>query len=318
MRAVRFHEHGGPDVLTVDEVESPEPGPAEVVVDARAIGVNPVDTYFREGDYPVPDLPFVPGSDVAGVVARAGEEIERLAEGDRVVATGLGNGRSGTYAEEVLAPGDHVAALPRDVSFRTGAALALVGVTAWRALVHHASVEPGETVLIHGGSGGVGHVAVQLAATAGAEVLATASESYRDDLDELGVDRAFDYERDDLAEAIADAGEPTTILDTLADEYFPLDTEVAGEGARIVAIGNATESATVTPLAAAKAKDLRFQFMSMFNTPDLRATLERLVGLCEAGAVAPEIARTYDLEEAGEAQRAVLEDSFLGKLLLVP
>jgi NADPH:quinone reductase-like Zn-dependent oxidoreductase len=176
MRAVRFHEHGDPDVLGVDDVETPEPGPDEVLVEVEAVGVNPVDTYYREGAYAVPELPFVPGSDLAGIVAAVGDEVERFERGDRVFGTGLGNGRSGTYADAVVAPASFLGPLPDDVTFAQGAALALVGVTTWQAFVHHAGIEPAERVLIHGASGGVGHVAVQLADTMGAVVIGTASE----------------------------------------------------------------------------------------------------------------------------------------------
>lgn len=218
IRAIRLHEHGGPDVLTLDEVERPEPGPGEVRIDAEAIGVNPVDTYFRAGDYPVPELPFVPGSDVAGTVSAVGQRVDRFDVGDRVYATGLGNGRSGTYAEACLAPAEFVAPLPESVSAADGAALSLVGMTAWQAFVEHAAVEPGETVLIHGASGGVGHIAVQLAATMGGHVVATASERYHEQLADLGADVTVDYRSDDLEERIEATEAPSVILDTRFDE----------------------------------------------------------------------------------------------------
>lgn len=318
MRAVRFHEHGGADVLTVDDVETPDPGPGEVVVDAAAVGVNPVDTYFREGAYPVPHLPFVPGSDLAGTVSAVGEGVERFEAGDRVFGTGLGNGMSGSYAEQVAAPADFLARLPDGASFEAGAALALVGTTAWRAFVHHAKVEPAETVLIHGGSGGVGHVAVQLAETMGARVLATASEAFHGDLRELGAEEAFDYRRDDLVDAVAAAGAPDVILDTHMDRYLQFNADVAATGARVVGIGNDTGEGGFTNIGVTKGKELRYQFMSMYNTAEKDRVLARLATLLERGAVEPVVHETYGLDEAGEAQRAVLEDSFLGKLVLVP
>ena len=318
MRAVRFHEHGGPGVLRVDDdVAVPDPGPDEVLVRVGAAGVNPVDTYFREGEYPVPDLPFVPGSDCAGTVDAVGADVEEFAAGDRVFATGLGNGRPGTYAEYVAVPTDRLAHLPEGISFEEGAAVALVAVTAWRALVHHAAVEPGETVLVHGGSGGVGHVAVQLGNAMGARVTTTAREEYRSHLQGLGADTVLDYRRDDLADAIAEAGAPDVVLDPLMNEYFPLDGEVAAQGARIVGIGNTADDATV-PVQTAKGKELRYQMMSMFNTPRLADPLARVATLLATGRVAPDVAATYPLEEAGEAQRAVMEDSVVGKLVVLP
>jgi NADPH:quinone reductase-like Zn-dependent oxidoreductase len=318
MRAVRFHEHGGPDVLTVEDIEEPEPGHGEVVVEAGAVGVNPVDTYFREGAYPVPDLPFVPGSDFAGTVVGVGEGVEEFAFGDRVFGTGLGNGRSGTYAEQVVAPVEMLAHLPEDAALADAAALALVGTTAWQALVHHAEVEPGETVLIHGGSGGVGHVAIQLAGTMGARVVATASPDHHEALEELGADAVFDYRRDDLERVLSEAGAPDAVLDTHMDRYLQLNANVAADGARIVGVGNDTGEGGFDEIGVTKSKELRYQFMSMFNTRDQRAVLARLADLLLRGDVAPVVHETYGLENADEAQRSVLHDSFVGKLVLSP
>ncbi|MFC6835466.1 NADPH:quinone reductase [Halomarina ordinaria] len=317
MRAIRYHETGGPDVLQVDDVETPDPGHGEVRIETRAAGVNPVDTYFRTGEYPPGDLPKIPGSDVAGVVDAVGAGVEGYEVGDRVYATGLGNDRQGTYAEAVLAPTDRVAHLPEAVTFAEGAAMALVGVTAWQALVFHARLEPAEVCLVHSGSGGVGHVAVQLAAATGARVVTTASERYHDHLRDLGAHTVLDYRRDDLADAVREVGRPNVVLDTIMNEYFPFDAEVAAKRARIVGIGN-TDSTAPIPMGYAKQKDLRFQLMTMFNTDDTGAVLSRLAQLMAAGSVVPEIARTYPLAEAAQAQRDVLDESFLGKLLLEP
>lgn len=315
MRAVQFHEHGGPDVLTVDDIDTPDPGPGEVLVEVEAVGVNPVDTYFREGEYSVPWLPFVPGSDLAGVVADVGDDVERFERGDRVFGTGLGNGRSGTYADAAVAPESFLASLPEDVSFAQGAALALVGVTAWQALVHHAGVEPAQRVLVHGANGGVGHVAVQLADVMGATVVATAREEYHSRLGRLGADAVFDY-KSDLAAKLSRFGALDVILDTRINAYADLDTEIAAQDGQIVAIGNTADQATIEPVTDAKSRELSYQFMSMFNCSDYASRLDRLGRLCAHGDVSPVIARRYDLEDAGEAQRAVLEDSFLGKIVL--
>ena len=317
MRAIRYAEHGGPEVLTVEDVDRPEPGHGDLLVRVEAAGINPVDTYFREGEYAVPELPWTPGSDAAGVVEAVGEGVEGFAEGDRVFATGLGNWNQGTCAEYVRVPSDHAAILPGGCSFEEGAALGLVGVTAWQAFVHHAGVEPAERVLVHSGSGGVGHVAVQLAAAMGAQVTTTASPTYHDTLRDLGAATVLDYTRSDLAEAIVDAGAPDVILDTFANEYAELDFEVAAEGGRVVAIGNTGPTAPV-PMGPGKSKDLRFQVMSMYNTPETGAVLSRLGTLLGSGSVVPEVARTYALEETATAHRDVLEESFLGKLVVRP
>jgi NADPH2:quinone reductase len=318
MRAARFHEHGDPDVLEVNDIESPEPSYGEVRVAVRAAGVNPVDTYFRTGEYEPPELPMIPGSDLAGEIDAVGDGVTDFDEGDRVFATGLGSDRQGTYAEQVVVSVDRLARLPLDVPFEVGAATGVVSGTAWRAFVDHADLEPTETCLIHGASGGVGHVAVQLAATTGATVMGTANTEYHDQLESLGATKMFDYARDDLADAVTEAGAPDVILDTRVDEYMQFDADVAATGARVICIGNTTEHAELTAIGTAKNNDVRFQFMTLFNTPDLSAILDRIALLLDSGRVIPEVARTYDLEEAGEAQRAVMEDSVFGKLVLVP
>jgi NADPH2:quinone reductase len=317
MRAVRFHEHGDPDVLEVDDIEAPEPDHGEVRVAVRAAGVNPVDTYFRTGEYQPPETPMIPGSDLAGEIDAVGDGVTDFEEGDRVFATGLGSDRQGTYAEQVIVPVDRLAHLPEDVPFEVGAATGVVAGTAWRAFVDHADLEPTETCLVHGASGGVGHVAVQLAATMGATVIGTSSRKYHERLESLGATEMFDYGRDDLADSV-ESEKPNVILDTRVDEYMQFDADVAATGARVICIGNTSEQAELTALGAAKSKDVRFQFMTLFNTPDLSDALDRIAPLLDSGAVIPEVARTYDLEEAGEAQRAVMEDSVFGKLVLVP
>ena len=317
MRAVRYHEHGGPETLTVEDVERPTAAADDLLVRVEAAGINPVDTYFREGAYDLPALPWTPGSDVAGVVETTGADVTAFEDGDRVVATGLGRTHQGTCAEYVAVPARLAARVPDGVGSDVAAAAALVGVTAWQAFVHHADVEPAERVLVHGGNGGVGHLAVQLAAGMGADVTATARPEFHDRLRELGADVVVDYTRDDLADAIAAAGAPDVVLGTVVNETIDVDAEVAAHGARIVGIGN-TDSTVAVPMGPGKFKDLRVQLMSMFNTPDTGAVLARLLRLVETGALVPVVHRTYDLEATADAHRAVLDESFLGKLVVEP
>jgi NADPH2:quinone reductase len=318
MRAVRYHDHGGPEQLMVEDVDRPTPGDDEVLVKVRAASVNPVDTYFREGSYQPGGLPWIPGSDAAGVVTAVGDGVTDHDPGDRVFATALGNDRPGTCAEYVAVPTERLAELPDRVGFASAAASALVGVTAWQSLVARCDLDPGERVLVHGGSGGVGHVAVQLAAAAGGRVTTTASPEYHDDLRELGADDVFDYGRDDLADAVREAGQPDVVLDHRLDDYLGLDCEVAAFGGRIAAIGNTGPEATFPNVPAHRGKALTVHHVSMFNTPDVARVLGRLAALLERGALAPRVARTYDLDGVKEAQQAVLEESFLGKLVVEP
>ncbi|ADJ14772.1 NADPH:quinone reductase [Halalkalicoccus jeotgali] len=317
MRAVRYHDHGGPEVLSVEEIERPEPGGHELLVRVAAAGVNPVDTYFREGSFQPYQLPMTPGSDFSGVVEETGDWTAGFEAGDRVFGTGLGRDHQGTYAEYALVPTDRVAHLPENVDFDAGGGAGVAAVTAWRALIDHAGLEPAETCLIHGGSGGVGHAAVGLAAATGAEVVTTAAPEYHDVLEELGADTVLDYADEDLEEAVGKY-EPAVILDHRLDEYLDFDAAVAQQGARIVGIGNTRPQAGWENVPAARAKELTVQLMSMFNTPDLSARLERVARLMERETLSIHVDRCYPLEEAGEAQRAVVEESFLGKLMVEP
>jgi len=193
--------------------------------------------------------------------------------------------------------------------------------TAWRALVEHARLGPTEQCLIHGGSGGVGHAAVQVAAAAGAHVIATAAPEYHDDVAALGADVVLDYARDDLAEGVVEAsdGGVDVVLDHRLDDYLQFDADVAATGCRVVGIGENDNAAVgFTNDGVARSKDVNYQFMSLFNTPDLRVPLRAVARLMADGDLSIEVARTYDLDEAAEAQRAVMEDSFLGKLVIAP
>ena len=326
MRAVRFHDHGGPEVLAVDDVERPEPASNEILVAVRAAGVNPVDTYFREGSYEPFERPMVPGVDFAGEVVEIGDGVGEFTEGDTVYGTGIGRNHHGGYAEYATPPTDRLVRLPDSVDATAAGGAGVAGVTAWRALIDHAGLEPGETCLVHGGSGGVGHAAVQIAAAAGAHVFTTAAPDYHDRLDELGADAVFDYSRTDLADAVREAAADRAgatdgvdvILDHRLDDYLQFDAEVATTGARVVGIGEHDPAVGFENDGVARSKDVNYQFMSMFNTPDFRVPLRRLAYLMAEDELSIDVAREYELDEASEAQRAVLEDSFLGKVVLVP
>lgn len=319
MRTVRLHDHGTPDVLQIEEIDRPHPDGHEVLVEIAAAGVNPVDTYFRDGTYTPVDVPFTPGVDLAGVVAEAGADAEGFEVGDRVFGTGIGNSTyQGAYAEYATIPDDRLVHLPDGVDLSTAGAAGVAAVTAWRALIDHATLDPAEYCLVHGGSGGVGHVAVQLGAAVNARVIATAAPGYHDAMHELGAEIALDYARDDLNDRVIDAsdGGVDVVLDHRLDNYLQFDADAAAKRARVIGIGENQPDPGFTNDGVARSKDVTYQFMSMFNTPDLRVPLRGVAHLLDTGALSIEVARTYDLDEAAEAQRAVMEDSFLGKLII--
>jgi len=321
MRAVTISDHGGPEALNVEEIDRPEPDADEVLIEVGAAGVNPVDTYFRDGSYEPVGLPFTPGVDVAGTVVGVGEGVDSFEAGDRVYGTGIGNGQyQGAYAEYATAPTDRIVELPENAGMTQAGAAGVVACTAWRALVDHASLDPAEYCLVHGGSGGVGHVAVQIASAVHARCLTTAAPGYHDKLDALGADTVLDYDRDDLADSVLKAsdGGVDAILDHRLDDYLQFDADVAAPEATVVGIGENDPAPAFSNVAGGRAKDVTYQLMSMFNTPDLRVPLRGIAHLMDADAVEVEVAESYGLEEAADAQRDVMSESFFGKLVIEP
>ncbi len=337
MRAVRHSEHGDADVLSVKTVDRPEPAADELLVEVSAAGVNPVDTYFRDGSYEPVALPFTPGVDFAGTVVETGDDVAGYEPGDGVFGTGVGNAsRQGSYAEYLTVGTDTVAPLGDEVDRTAAGAAPVAAATAWRALIGIAGLDPAEICLIHGGSGGVGHAAVQIAAAVNAHVITTARPDYHEAVADLGADAVLDYGRDDLAAAVkgaANGGSPGTgggrsaggpeggvdvVLDHRLDDYLQFDTEVANPHASIVGIGENDPEAGFSNVNASRNVDAGYTFMSLFNAPDLSEVLAGVSYLMETGALDISIARSYELDEAPEAQRAVMEDSFIGKLVIEP
>ncbi|PYI75077.1 MAG: NADPH:quinone reductase, partial [Verrucomicrobia bacterium] len=204
MKAIRVHEFGGPEVLRLEEVPAPRPGAGQVLVRMHAIGVNPVETYIRSGTYArLPELPYTPGNDGAGVIEQVGSDVNEFKAADRVYTAGS---ISGTYAEFVLCKTEQVHRLPANVSFAQGAAMGTPYATAYRGLFQRADARPGETVLVHGASGGVGTAAVQLARARGLRVFGTAgSDEGRKLAREQGAHEVFDHRAPDHFEHVMKA-----------------------------------------------------------------------------------------------------------------
>ena len=319
MRAVRYHDYGSADVLQVDEVDRPTPDHDEVLVEMRAASVNRVDVMFRSGQYGELPLPSIPGGDGAGVVAAVGEDVEAFEPGDRVFASGMDRAEGGTFAEYAAIPAEKLARLPEDVSWMAGGAIGNVGATAWTALEDLAGIQAGDRVLIHGGSGGVGHAAVQIAAHSGAEVIATAgSEDARARLQELGATVAFDYESDSLGEdilAATDGAGVDTILDHRLEEYLDLDLSVVTEGGTIISTMGHIPETNGRPL---YNKEVTIQPLKMDNHPTRRPVLERLARLMKQDVLTPIVADTYAFEDTARAHQEIRAGGYVGKLVVTP
>ena len=239
MRAIRIHAFGEPEVMRLEQVADPAPGPGEVLVRVEAAGVNPHDTYVRAGAVPGCRLPLTPGQDAAGVVLAVGSEVTRCAPGDRVYA---GGSLTGTYATRSLCDERQVHGLPERLSFEQGAAIHVPYATAPRALFHRAAARAGETVLVHGANGSVGLAAVQIARAAGLRVLGTGgTESGRALVARQGAHEVLDHHAADLAGQVraATAGRgPEIVLEMLASANLERDLELVAPHGRAVVIGS--------------------------------------------------------------------------------
>lgn len=319
MRAARYHKHGGPEVIQVDELTKPTPGPDELLIEVHAASINPVDTMFRRGIIEAESLPAAVGVDLAGIVTEVGSKIDDFDVGDRVFGTGLGNDPRSTFAEYAISPSENVARLPDSVPFEIGAGAAHAGGTAWRSLIEKGQLQPGDTCLIHGASGGVGHLGIQIASASGARVIGTAgSTEARDVVRDLGADVAFDYKREDLQAAIADETPDgvDVILDYHLGEYLDLDIAVAGHAARIVHI--AGDITSVSNNSATRHKELTLQGVAMHSTPDISEVMEKLSRLLARDKLTVHIHDTYDVTETARAHRDITEESIIGKIVMLP
>ena len=304
MKAVVLRETGGPDRLELTEVPDPEPADVEVVVRVRAAGVNFADVLVRQGRYPQPpELPTVPGSEVAGEV-----------DGRRVMALPRGGG----YAEAIAVDEQLVVPLPDGASFEEGAAFLLTFLTAWIPLTRQVRVGSGSVVLVHAGSGGVGSAAIQVAKHLGARVVATASsEEKRSVAREQGADEVFGY--DEFAEKVR----ADVVLDPVGGEVFAQSFGVLKPLGTVVAIGFAGGWWKPLDPAPLVGRNLGLQGFYlgrlMRHNPEIvREAIGELLQLWSSGAVKPLVGATFPLERAGDAHELIESRKHVGKVVLVP
>jgi NADPH:quinone reductase-like Zn-dependent oxidoreductase len=296
VKAIVQHELGGPEVLRVEEVEAPEPIPTEVQVRVRVAGVNPVDIKTRQGKGMAAVLgepPFTVGWDVCGEVTAVGRGVTRFEVGDEVFGMPWFPRQAGAYAEYVTAPSRHFARKPHAFSTEEAGALPLAGLAAWQIVVDTIRVQDGDDVLIHGGAGGVGHLAVQVAAARGAKVIATARREQADFLAGLGASRTLDYRDDDFDRQVSE-------LDSVIDftgSYGERSLAVLRPGGTLVSVPSGVDPKLHELGAAAKKR-----VTGILVEPD-PVGLAGLCDLIERGKLAIEIDAVFDLERAADAHR---------------
>ena len=320
MKAIRVNSFGPPEVMILEEIPKPVPGPGQVVVMVKAAGVNPVDTYIRSGlSQPDLKLPYTPGIDGAGVISAIGDGVRHRAVGQRVyVAWSL----SGTYAEEVLCDEFQTHPLPDDISFGQGAAIGVPYGAAYRALFQRAFALPGESVLVHGASGGVGIAAVQLARRAGMRVIGTAGSKEGMELVlAQGAHHVLNHREegylDRLQELTCGTG-VDVILEMLANVNLDRDLLALATGGRVVIIGSRGR-VEIDPRSA-MGREATILGMTLYNATakDLAGMHAAFVAGLENGTVRPVVSGEMPLTAAAHAHHAVLETSTLGKIVLIP
>jgi NADPH:quinone reductase len=320
MKAIQVHQFGGPEVLALHEIPAPKPGRGEVLVRVRAAGVNPYDTYMRNGSYPIkPPLPYTPGSDAAGTIESIGEGVSKVKPGDHVYTAKT---VTGAYAEFALALESQVYALPEKISFAQGAGLWVPYGTAFTALHHHADARAGETLLVHGASGGVGIAAVQFARAQGLTVIGTAGTQRGLALiKKEGAHHAFDHSKSGYTEEIlkVTGGKGLdVILEMLANVNLAADLKLLAARGRIIVIGNRGEI-TINPreLMSRRASVRGFTLWAATDPESAEIHAAIAAGL-ENATLRPIVGKELPLRDAPQAHQDIMAPGAFGKIVLLP
>lgn len=320
MKAILVKGFGPPEVLQIADVPAPVPGPDQVLLRVRAAGVNPVDTYIRSGKYArLPQLPYTPGTDGAGVVEKTGENASGLAIGNRVWFSGTS---TGAYAEYAVCSASQVHPLPDRISFSQGAAIGTPYMTAYRALFQRGRAVAGETVLIHGATGGVGTAAVQLAGSHGLVVMGTGgSESGREEILANGAHYAFDHHSADYSKEVmtATGGKGVdVILEMLANVNLATDLTLLAKFGRVIVIGSRGKIELDPRDAMGPDADIRGMLLFNASDEDLSSVHDALEAGLKDGTLNPKVGAEFKLADAPAAHEAVMEAGAHGKIVLIP
>ena len=320
MKAIRVNQFGGPEVLKLEEVPNLKPGAGQVVVQVHAIGVNPVEAYIRTGTYAIkPTLPYTPGMDAAGIVAAVGDGVTSVKAGDRVYTSGS---LSGTYAEQALCTEAQVHIQPDNITFEQGAAMGVAYGTAFRALFQRGGAKPGETVLIHGASGGVGTAALQLARAAKLLVIGTAgTDAGLHLVKEQGANHAVNHnapgDLDDLMKLTGERGFDL-IIEMLANKNLAHDLSLLAKRGRVIVVGNRGTIEINPRDTMARESDIRGVTLLSASEQELREIHSALGKGLADGTLKPVVGQRIPLADAVRAHQEIMKPSgALGKMVLV-
>ncbi len=320
MEAIRIYEFGDPGVMKLETCADFQVGGGQILVDIQAAGINPVDTYIRAGTYAMkPDLPFTPGMDGAGTVAAVGDDTAHVSVGDRVYLAGT---LTGSYASQALCSASQVYPLPDNVSFAQGAGIYIPYATAWRGLFQRAEGRAGETVLVHGASGGVGIAAVQLARAAGMSIIGTAGSERGEELvAEQGAHHVVNHHDADYTEQIMDLTGGLgvdVIMEMLANVNLDKDLNLLAYGGRVVIIGNRGVIEINPRDAMARDASILGMVLLLASPEDLAAIHAGLYAGLENDTLNPVVGTEFPLADAARAHVAVMEAGAYGKIVLIP
>ena len=324
MKAIVVREFGGPEVLTLAEAPDPVPGTGQVLVRVHAAGVNPFDTYMRTGTYATkPPLPYTPGADGAGIIDAIGAGVSGLTVGARVFFSGTATHKAyGAYAQKVLCEPQQVHPLPDRLSFAQGAGVGVPYVTAWRALHDRARLQPGETLFIHGASGGVGLAATQIARAWGATVIGTAStKEGLDVVKQQGAHHVLNHKEPGYMDALKDltgGRGPDVVLENLANVNLDNDLTAIAFGGRVTIVGNRGRI-EIDPRKI-MSKDATVVGMALWNTTaaEFARTYRALEAGLAAGTLTPLVSTELPLADAARAHELILAPGARGKIVLIP
>ncbi len=319
MKSIRIHNFGPPDVLKLEELPDPRPASGQVLVRARAIGVNPVEAYIRSGIYGQRQFPFTPGTDAAGIVESVGDGVTAFKPGDRVYTIGS---LTGAYADLILCTEPQLRPLPENVSFQQGAALGVPYGTAHRALFHRGQAQAAETILIHGATGGVGIASIQLARAAGLTIIATGgSEAGRRLVTEHGAHHALDHHDPNHFNQILGLTNNqgvNLILEMLSNVNLGKDLPVLAKFGRVVIVGSRGPVEINPRDAMGKDADIRAMTLMNATEADLKAIHAHLIAGLQNGSLRPVIDKEIPLANAPESHTQIMQGESHGKLVLVP